>query len=168
MAASGYLVVLLPDETSSLRNSHYRGIDRLPFVTIDSFDPDDPMWTSRFWDLIGLIPTRALANEVMSGLMRRRPHEALEIIAVDEVIPPFTGILPSDLGFDVAGSTSPFYSLLLDFPPDAEMQPFRHRLNTSGLFSVAADAAEYLDAYRRLQLADFDLPYSIWKIRADG
>ncbi len=68
------------------------------------------------------------------------------------------------LGFDVAGTTSPFYSIVGDFGPESEFEPFRTKLNAFGLFDWATDAAAYLDFYQRRQLPGYDMPFTVWQV----
>lgn len=68
------------------------------------------------------------------------------------------------LGFDVAGSESPFWSIVVNFPSEPKAKEFLSRLNKDGLFEFFKDAQEYLEFYRFNKLPDYDLPLNIWEV----
>jgi len=163
----GFLAVLrFPKDASMSRNTHYRGIDRLPPYSPNSpgsQDVLDDYVFGKFKDEAGLIPNLSLAQE----LLRRfsGSDQEFEIIYVREYEggPDARGPDLRFLGYDVAGQ-SPFWSVVGDLPEDEEITTFSELLNGHGLFDSVGKAAGYLERYRSRWLEDKSLQLSIWEI----
>lgn len=166
----GFLVVQTHPDDLTERNPRYQGVDRTPPFSITKFEEghNDSLLFGDATDDAGLIASASAARRVKTQFRTLDPRDQLEIIFVrtcNGASPQST--VPSAarlLGFDVAGSTRPFYSIVSDFGPEPELEPFRIKLNAAGLFDSAADASAYLDFYRQHQFHDYDLPFDIWQV----
>jgi hypothetical protein len=111
-------------------------------------------------DEAGLIRSLAAALEAASRFEDVYPSSALEILYTVEVNvePVPEGVKWEDLGFDVA-CAAPFWSPVVDIP--GEVEPLLLKpgaLNSSGLFSNAADASAYRQACLAIrEVSELDL-----------
>lgn len=165
----GYLVVLKKQDELYLSqyNPQYCGIDRMPTYPSPIPAESEASNAYAFGDFQNeasdLIEVKERAHDLLN-LFSTSPR-AFEIIycaTVDE-----SEKQPDSFtfyGYDCAGSTAPFLSLVGDFPSEIEFKPFRSRFNKHGLFSFQDDAIEFFTLYRSMQLHDHDLPYSIWRV----
>jgi hypothetical protein len=170
--ADGFVVFLKSRDPREVSLSPtYRGIDRTPPYSQEAAESgfEDPVIFGSLVNEAGLCPTEEAALEVMHRFASVYPPDTLELGFVSTIHPRgASSSLPpvgySFLGFDVAGTESPFWSILNDRPSEAEIQHLLKDLNEHGLFRSDEEARSYLAAYRELRLADWDLPLTVWAV----
>lgn len=110
----GFLVVQQQPHDLTCRNPRYRGVDRTPPFSMSKLEEgfEDPLVFGNATDGAGLIRSAPLAMHVKTQFKTNEPREKLEIVYARSVngVTPSSTTIPTDrfLGFDVAGSTSPF------------------------------------------------------------
>jgi hypothetical protein len=172
MIIEGYLVVLkMPADIISSRNPRYKGLFRTPPWSQEDYEKgfNDPYVFGEYTNEAGLIPSLQLALEVLGRFTEVVPPVALEIIYAQSYDnndnPSLHSANLEFLGYDVAGSESPFWSLVADFPlPEAILNSFFCKLNDSGLFSSIDDTKAYMEEYIRHKLPHYDSPWTLWRI----
>jgi hypothetical protein len=172
MIIEGYLIVLkMPVDIISSRNPRYRGLFRTPPWSQEYYEKgfNDPYVFGEYTNEAGLIPSLDLAFEVLGRFAEIVSPVALEIIyaqSCDNNNKPSLHLANLEfLGYDVAGSESPFWSLVADFPlHEAILNSFLGKLNDSGLFSSIDDTKAYLEEYIRHKLPHYDSPWTLWRI----
>jgi len=168
----GYLVVLrMPVDIRSSRNPRYKGLLRTPPWSEEYYEKgfNDPYVFGEYTNEAGLIPSVELALEVLGRFAEVMPPVTLEIIYAQSCDnndnPSLHSANLEFLGYDVAGSESPFWSLVADFPlPESVLSSFLGRLNDSGLFSSINDTKAYLQEYIRHKLPHYDSPWTLWRV----
>ena len=165
----GYLVVLkAPADVQQSYNPRYRGLYRMRPFHIDEYEKgfDDPYMSGQYTDDHGLIPTVALARQVLEKYSDVERADAFEIIyAKDE---PAAATAFSDsvghhfLGYDVA-CDAPFWSIVVDAPSDPRFLEWLN-LNQNGLFESAEHAIAYLNKYRSQFPEKQDVVLKIWEL----
>jgi hypothetical protein len=165
----GYAVVQKTSAYKKSKNFLYRGIDRTVPWSQEKYDEgwDDPIMRG-YTDTNGLIPNIVRACEALRVYAEIEPADNLEILygSVREGSTPVEAPQPCllFLGFDVASSRSPFYSIVGDFGPEPPIQGFLIKLNQYGLFRSSDDATSFLETYRCEKLADYDFPLVVWAL----
>lgn len=148
------------------RNPRYRGVYRRPVFSADMHAAgfDDPYLFSEDVSDEGLISSMSAARMILRRFAATEAFPPLEIIeAISE--PPLASTEDQQhAGFDVAGKTADFWSIVADFPTQLDAD-FAARLNRDGLFDRYEDARRFREAYQALQLGDHDVPITIWSIR---
>jgi len=172
MTIDGYLVVLkMPMDIISSRNPRYKGLFRTPPWSQEYYEKgfNDPYVFGEYTNEAGLIPSLELALEALGRFAEVISPVALEIIyaiSCDNNDNP--SIAPANLeflGYDVAGSERPFWSLVVDLPlPESILSSYLDRLNDSGLFSSIIDTKAYLQEYIGHKLPHYDDPWTLWRI----
>lgn len=162
----GYLVVLRDPEIRSGSNPKYRGVYRMPpyptSIPEESVVIDDYVF-GKYKDSDGLIPTLALANQLVDGFSDS-PRE-YEIIYVETLDAPVDDSKEEFdlLGFDVACG-APFWSIVADWPKKKH-DLHNSKLNQNGLFPNWHDAHNYLVDYLAEDDSGLrDVTLHVWRI----
>jgi hypothetical protein len=172
--SKGFLVV--QRTTADILKSYhpgYQGVYRTPPWSQKDYEGGfrDPYVFGNYANEAGIIPTLSAARDVLDRFSERYPPNNLEIIYVAERHHRSKPDVPKSLGrhflgFDVAGPSSPFWSIVVDSPPPSDKR-FRNalgRLNEFGLFNTSQEASKYLKDYRTHDLPDSNLPLTVWKV----
>jgi hypothetical protein len=168
---SGYLVFLKSRDPRELSlTPTYRGIDRTPpyseVATKSGFA--DPMIYNPSVGESGLCASAQAASDILQAFTAIYPRDALEIGYVAAAGANAVALRPPAgytlLGFDVAGTEGPFWSILNDRPSSPEIQQRLTNLNDHGLFRSVREAEAYRNAYSDLRLADWDTPMRVWAV----
>ncbi|HEU0293300.1 MAG TPA: hypothetical protein VFR47_11230 [Anaerolineales bacterium] len=170
----GFIVVQRPLASGEARNNpRYRGIDRLIPWSMEHYSKgfDDPYLSPEYATDEGLIRSALLAQKVLLIFTEIVEPADLEILYVRKATPNKESTPPAlpeyrFVGFDVAADSSPFYSLVSDFPPTSEIsfQTFREQFNENGLFDEMEVARDYLEAYLERYPEDRDKGIIVWEI----
>src|SRR5262245_46539959 len=142
------------DKDATLR-SRYRGIDRVPPWPADDESEQDAVEQYVFSDYkddtTNLIPTLEAAVQLQRSLSSGTHHYEILFCCDDPQDVSRVaqrGVDVEHLGYDVAGVSGDYWSIVADLSGSAWAIRFRERLNEFGLFSQRADAEEYLKEYR--------------------
>ena len=141
---------------------------RVPPTSNPPESMSDTMWKYVFEgvknDETNLIEDIGKAKEIYYGL--KREGEDVEIIYVTEN-PEEGGYRQLEegkkegLGWDVAGVTAGYWSIVADFPDREWAKRFTSLLNRHGLFQEKRIALEYLDQYIKNREADWDSIFDV-------
>ena len=164
----GFLVVRATDLLFPTGPANYQGIDRVPPYYLDRSQNAAAMDFYVLGDCkdreTNLIPSfdaaRKLATRLSQGGAR------YEVICCCEgPKSPALAAVPEDtvehLGYDVAGVRGDYWSIVGDFPSSPWADGFRSRLNEHGLFSLRADADEYLRQYTERREPDSNAAFDV-------
>jgi len=171
---NGFLVVQKsPTVNKGRYNPLYRGVYRLTPWSMENFKKgfEDPYLSPKYATDDGFIPNLPLAQDVLLQFSTIVKAEDLEILYIrerneteDMELLPVSGL--NILGFDVASDSSPFWSVVDDFPPpdELELQAYLGQLNQNGLFDSVDVARDYLGAYLRRYPEDKESGLVVWEV----
>ena len=151
------------------KSGRYERVDRVPPYYLDDSSPNAAAMD--FYVMgdckdpeTNLIPSfraaRALAAQLSEGGAQ---HEVLLCCDGPES-PVLTALRPESvehLGYDVAGLSGDYWSIVADFPSSAWAYAYRARLNEQGLFGSKPDAENYLRRYVAEREPDSDASFDV-------
>jgi hypothetical protein len=168
----GFLVVRSVELASrhadrSLRSA-YHGVDRVPPWPADDESERDAIEQYVFGDYkddaTNLIPSFDAAAKLQRLLSSsERSYDILFCCEDPQGVRNITqrGVDIEHLGYDVAGISGDYWSIVADLSRNDWASRFRKSLNEFGLFSRKADAEAYLREYRDRREPDSDSPFDV-------
>ncbi len=167
ISASGFAVVLSSNEGPSTYNPRYRGIGRMPSYPTEYIEEapvlDDYVFADYKSLETNLIPTYARAVELWERLrISRREFDLLAWCSGpnDAFLTHFSA-QKRILGYEVAGISGDYWSIVDDIPSTTWTERYRQQLNSNGLFDDRSVAEAYLSDYRQRQEADWDSAFEV-------
>ena len=163
----GYLIVLdRPECHKNVLNEKYKGIDRVPAYP-SSFEQEEPaMDLYVFGDYKneeGFIPSLDKALELWRGFSCS-PRDFEILFCRDHTFDKSFSANHVYLGYDISSVGGDFWSIVGDFPSHPAMQQYLTSLNNVGLFESASIANSFLDDYKKLELADYDIDFLVFEL----
>jgi hypothetical protein len=165
----GFLVVLSLPTYRNPRNARYRGVDRVPEYPASIIEEAEALDEYVFGDYkdidTNLIPDLCAARRLLGKISISGRQFEIIVICSSPVDSSLTNLGPSivieELGYDVAGISGGYWSIVADVPAARWAETYIASFNQNGLFCTREQAEHYLNDYRAHQEPDYDSPFAV-------